>query len=819
MSEKTGHEAGLEVQPLPRSKPRRWFRFLTGSVVPPVPEQRDITPQAGASIVSNLTWTWLNPLLRTGYLRIIEANDIGYVEPKNANQVSSKVFTDHYEKLKAKEGAKGIYIKTKEFRALIRAIQYKFAVQLLVTTLALVFLLVTPFVSRAFIDYISELYAGEPVNNGRGVGLGITNSAMALMFSYCFIGFDYLAKKLSESIRCVLTTAVYRKALRLSASSRSRFPASKITTLITLDVNRVQMAGGRISMVILFPLSVAAATGALVYNVGAIALVGVGFIFLGIFMNGYLAKVISSQRGKSIPFADKRVSLLRATVENIRIVKLYGWEDSFLKLIQDNRNKEAHWLKLLGFTINLAESVFTSIPIMAGALTFVVREVTNKGLNPAYIFPSLSLFELFVPLTAFFAMGLAYGADAYKSLKRLGEFFAAEEDLHYVEQKDLGDVAVKITNGTFIWDVTEEAQDYDMKTNGRTGPENGEELKRVVTASTTAEGMGEFSSPFVGTISRAIDVQSIHEHPDPSSPHASERRAGSQKFPGLLNINLDIKKGEFILVMGSIGSGKTSLLSAIAGEIKKTSGSVQVSGPLSQCLVSWSQNATIRENILFGLPFDPVRYNEVVKICCLQEDFDNFRDGDFSEVGERGITLSGGQKARLSLARSVYANGEIFLLDDVLSAVDPRVGARIRDQCILWYLRDKTRILATHQLSLVKSADRIIYMDGWGGFEIDTADNLLKTSTGFAALISLHSDQGSDEEDESIAAEEDNDNAVSEIPRKMTEKLTTTEEKSTGQVRGIVLGTYIKAGSGRLGYGVLAVIGISLALQAGSSTL
>ncbi|GMN38014.1 hypothetical protein TIFTF001_007282 [Ficus carica] len=144
------------------------------------------------------------------------------------------------------------------------------------------------------------------------------------------------------------------------------------------------------------------------------------------------------------------------------------------------------------------------------------------------------------------------------------------------------------------------------------------------------------------------------------------------------NVNLKINKGELTAIVGMVGSGKSSLLAAILGEMHKISGKVRVCGTTAYVAqTSWIQNGTIEENILFGLPMDRRRYNEVVRVCCLEKDLEMMEFGDQTEIGERGINLSGGQKQRIQLARAVYQDCDIYLLDDVFSAVDAHTGSEI----------------------------------------------------------------------------------------------------------------------------------------------
>lgn len=167
----------------------------------------------------------------------------------------------------------------------------------------------------------------------------------------------------------------------------------------------------------------------------------------------------------------------------------------------------------------------------------------------------------------------------------------------------------------------------------------------------------------------------------------------------LRDINLTVRHGELLAVVGTVGSGKSSLLSSILGDIRKKSGKIDLYGSVAYVAQeAWIQNATLRDNILFGLPWDEERYNTAVKVCELEQDLVILPNRDLTEIGEKGINLSGGQKQRVSMARAVYANADVYLLDDPLSAVDAHVGRNIFNECICKALDGKTRILVTHQL-------------------------------------------------------------------------------------------------------------------------
>ncbi|KDR20353.1 putative multidrug resistance-associated protein [Zootermopsis nevadensis] len=203
-------------------------------------------------------------------------------------------------------------------------------------------------------------------------------------------------------------------------------------------------------------------------------------------------------------------------------------------------------------------------------------------------------------------------------------------------------------------------------------------------------------------------------------------------------IDLLAKRGTLIAVIGQVGSGKSSLLQAILGELTLSSGYINISGKISYaCQEPWVFASTVRQNIIFGRPFDRRRYNEVVRVCALERDLKQLPYGDMTLVGDRGSSLSGGQKARISLARAVYNEADVYLLDDPLSAVDTHVGKHLFNDCIVSYLKNKTRILVTHQLQYLRDADHIVILND-GAIETQGSfQELLGSQANYAQLLSL----------------------------------------------------------------------------------
>ncbi|KAF2905534.1 hypothetical protein ILUMI_00648 [Ignelater luminosus] len=226
----------------------------------------------------------------------------------------------------------------------------------------------------------------------------------------------------------------------------------------------------------------------------------------------------------------------------------------------------------------------------------------------------------------------------------------------------------------------------------------------------------------------------------------------------LSGVNVEIPVGALCAIIGPVGSGKSSLLQLLLGELKPQSGSIEICGDISySSQEAWLFASTVRKNILFGQKYDARHYKKIVKVCALERDFELFPYADKTLVGERGVSLSGGQKARINLARAVYRDADIYLMDDPLSAVDTHVGKHLFEECIVDYLKHKTRILVTHQLQYLKKADHIIVINN-GKIETQgTFSELSKSEFDFAKMLIAA--------DESDATEEKSKNNESKISR------------------------------------------------------
>lgn len=210
--------------------------------------------------------------------------------------------------------------------------------------------------------------------------------------------------------------------------------------------------------------------------------------------------------------------------------------------------------------------------------------------------------------------------------------------------------------------------------------------------------------------------------------------------PTLKDVELKVKRGMKVAICGMVGSGKSSLLSSILGEMPKLAGTVRVSGSKAYVPQSaWILSGNIRDNILFGNPYDKEKYDKIIQACALTKDLELFANGDLTEIGERGINMSGGQKQRIQIARSVYEDADIYLFDDPFSAVDAHTGSQLFKDCLMGILKDKTILYVTHQVEFLPTADLILVMQDGNIVQKGKFDELLQQNIGFEAIVGAHS--------------------------------------------------------------------------------
>lgn len=364
---------------------------------------------------------------------------------------------------------------------------------------------------------------------------------------------------------------------------------------------------------------------------------------------------------------------------------------------------------LMSFFVISRFSVFLSL------ITFIFFD---NALTARKVFIVSSFYNILnLSMVHFWPMAITTCAEAFITTRRVTEFLLKSEDK---EQSDTtNDVIIPkelFKNGkhnlsdNLIEIKINELNELEFK-NSKIDSEEKNYIRNQLKNSknlndTNADEAAELMKP-----KRRIENLEA-EHKGIVLKNASAVWSLKENNKGVHNIDLNVEQGKLCTVVGLVGSGKSTLLNVIIGELDLDEGLISINGKISYAPQEpWLFEGSIRKNIIFIEKFDEKRYKEVVKVCALKRDFELLPYGDASIVGERGVSLSGGQRARVSLARAIYRQADIYILDDPLSAVDTHVGKHIFEKCIRHFLKDKVCILVTHQLQYLKDVQHVVIMD------------------------------------------------------------------------------------------------------------
>ncbi|TMW67963.1 hypothetical protein Poli38472_007635 [Pythium oligandrum] len=436
-----------------------------------------------------------------------------------------------------------------------------------------------------------------------------------------------------------LKSLLYTKTMRLSAQARMEKSTGEITNIYTSDSDSLLATAYFVHQLWLLPLQISIVVYMLYDILDVAAFAGIGVIVVMLVINRFISKGMFAIQRVYRDSKDARMKKVTEVFKAINIVKFNAWEEKFMERIEETRAKE---LKDL-FTAQLY--VAASIVLMWGMPVFI--SIASFGVYSVVLHRELTPAIVFTSLTLFQMIQgpLRFITDLITML--IQSKVALERVAKFLDMSEINS-----DNVLSIEDVS--ADEY---------------IKKNVIVSVENATFGWDESSMV-----------------------------------LRDVNLEIKPGEFYVVHGTVGCGKSSLCSALLGEMIKKSGQVYVGGTVAYCSQqAWIQNMTVRENILFGKPYDRKKYEKVLDACALTKDLASLASGDQTEIGERGVNVSGGQKARIALARACYSDASIYILDSPLSAVDAIVQNEIFNKCLLGLLRHKTIILVTHNPEIIAS--------------------------------------------------------------------------------------------------------------------
>ncbi|KAH8099895.1 multidrug resistance-associated ABC transporter [Cristinia sonorae] len=774
------------------------------------------SPEDYTSLWGWTTFRWVQPLVTRGTSTTLNENNVWNLSPRFQ---SRPLFL----KWSLPESQRATLL-----RKLWALNAHDLLIDFILTYVSVIFNYLGPFFLKRILDSLDpNVKQGE-----KGYEVAYVYAFLAFASQICKAQADlqhlWYGRRAATRIRSELMAAIYDKSLKrkdfsgiidkdaaqkkdpkvVSAASKGDDPKAgadvgKIVNLMAGDANRISQTVCAIFMIYSAPFEIIVASLFLYQLLGISAFAGFVFLIIGWPLNNFISRrSIRIQKGVSAA-RDKRMGVLNELIGAVKFIKFFAWEERWIKRVLDARETEIQWFIKARINSVLFTMMWTLAPVFISVTAFFVYIMQGNELTVGTAFTSIALFSMIrAPLNilpAYIVQVLQTGValnriatyldedevdEQVSTLKRSDTQSASSADIDSATYEGVTS-GLGILDGTFKWNEVEEKKEENGK------PANG----------TTAEE----TDTIVGSSS------------------ASVAEAQDHRFE-LRDINVLFPEGELTVVTGPTASGKTALLMALLGELTRLQGRIilskrpQALDPLTglKHAVSyaaqspWLRHQSIRDNILFGYPYDEKRYKDVVECCALLPDLKILEDGDATEIGARGVSLSGGQKARVALARAIYAPTKYVLLDDPLSAVDSHTSRFLFERLFQGpLLKNRTVVLVTHHVELVLPGTHYLVrmLDG----RIDT-QGFVKDLRARGVLETITSDESVEvrKEEEQVAAEATPEETETATPvegesgqegvgvpakAKKPRKLIEDEHREEGSVKWNIYRTYLKASS------------------------
>ncbi|KAF9262693.1 multidrug resistance-associated ABC transporter [Marasmius fiardii PR-910] len=790
-------------------------------------------PERKAFFLSQVIFAWLDPLMKVGFSRPLEQDDLWDLPPDRrttalTDQVEAAFYsrcspeqrplafrdraTDSESEKDLKEKGKATGETTPpegKYDASVTKTLYSvfFARWWLAGLLQLcgdTLKTTTPLVNKVLLTWLSESYLyyrtteeqrsalginmSAPRGVGFGIGLAFAIFAMQEIASLLTNHQQQIAMSIGLYTRASMIGTMFRKSLRLSGKSRAEHTTGKIMTMISTDATRLDHFAIYAHTLWIAPIQMIVGIALLIDNLGYSALVGLGVLIFGLPIQGIFAVIMMQQRQKGVKITDARARLTSEVLQGIRLLKFYGWEDFYTEQISKLRKGELATIRKAAIAQSGLVACISFIPLVASILSFITYSLTGHNLTVATIFTSLQFFNIIRTPMIMLPLVLSGLSEFIVAVRRISAFLTAEElpepPLVDFDSKD----AIRVQNASFTWDAVVGLEDQLDKKGKEGDSELAKANKKEAKKKQEKKGKTPQEDSTLPTTKDDVPAPETFEGED----------AAAQEPFKLKNINMTVPKGRFVAIVGQIGSGKSSILNALIGEMKKTDGEIMFGGTVGYVSQTpWIKNANVRDNITGG-ELDERRLDHIIKACSLERDIESLPHGLDTDIGEKGINLSGGQKARVSLARAAYTPSDIVLLDDPLSAVDSYVGKEILENCLLkGPLANRTRVLVTHALHVLDKTDYIYVVEDGALVEEGSYKHLLDHGPIFSRLINEYGRH--DEADPKAGyGRKSAQDATLKGPeeKKLAEALMQEEERMTGAVTWNTYAQYLRhAGS------------------------
>ncbi|CAD8112763.1 unnamed protein product [Paramecium primaurelia] len=646
----------------------------------------------------------------------------------------------------------------------------------------------TSLLNPLLIKWIIEYLMKEEKETQEGIILIFSIIGIRIISVICQQHSFYQIRLVGYDWMSILSMALLGKSMNVSYQSNKEHTSGQILNYMQVDTMKLQWFGWYLSQIMLMPLQIGISIYMMFKFIGIAFLGGLGVIILTAIFNIYVGKIIMDYQIMMMKNKDLRTNCANEIFQQIKFIKVNAYEEYFRLKLTKLRNQEIKTIKTRFFAACLTILSLWLSPMLILNATFLIYVAIGNDLTPANTFAIISLFQSLQGPLLFLPMAINALIETNISFKRIQRFLLTNELMNdcitnssQLQKKGLNvndsttqvmrtqidnDFAIKIENGTFYWSSY---KDQPQQENN------------------TLTNKNQKIDPLV------------------------------ESEPILKNINIRIEKGQFVSIVGDVGSGKSSLIQAMLGEMiyKEDKPRIQINGSFAYVSQkAWIQNATVKENILFGLPFDQTKYDEAIKFSCLKEDIKILVKRDQTMIGEKGVNLSGGQKARVSLARAIYSNCDIYLLDDPISAVDVHVAKFIIYECLNGYLKEKTRILVTHALNCCQYTDYVYLMENGTIVEQGTFADIKQNQQFKNIYQKFYKDAKNDEESQEqlndveqvpiseliLEKKQSSQKDTLAIPQNKDEidELMLLEDRNKGSISFEILATYIRMTGGVL---------------------
>ncbi|CAE6448018.1 unnamed protein product [Rhizoctonia solani] len=641
-----------------------------------------ISPEDFTTVWGWFTFTWVGPLLKRGSAKTLDESDVWRL----SSTLRSKPLFTAFSSAKSSKLPDSSWGTTWTLaKHLLRANSRDLAIEAILTFFSVFFDYLGPFFLKRILD--AAVGRHEPEMRAKAYVLAGLAFVSRILKAQADAQHMWYGRRASTRTRSEIMAAVYDKALKRKDAAdmsgkkdkdrkqsrkgkkdpmkQEKAGVGKIVQVMSADASRVGKTVSGAYYIYAAPFELFFACILLYQFLGWSAFAGCSVLILAMPLNHFLSKrSVVLTRGLSHA-RDKRMSALNELILSVKFIKFFAWESQWIARITKRRQKELTWLKHERINQMMFNFVWQLAPTMVAVVSFLCYVALGNELTISVAFTSIALFNMLKNPLNIIPQWIVTTMQAGVSLSRIAAFLSEEEVPDVVSSLKgspqltaaQGD-QMRIVDGSFVWNSS------------------------VIQS---AEGLAQST--------RTLSFE------DEFSDDESEIRFE------LLDVDLAIPEGRLTLITGPTASGKSALLMALLGEMTQINGELYLpkAGGISfAAQSSWLEHKSIKDNILFGTPFDEERYNLVLECCALKPDLEIFEDGDLTEIGARGVSLSGGQKARVALARAVYARTKRILLDDPLAAVDSHTTRFLIENLFKGpLLEDRTVVLVTHHVELM----------------------------------------------------------------------------------------------------------------------